>query len=140
MQRQLAGLTREEFGDDGPVAGDGYFNRHIRSALHMDHFVTTLRLIPTLRRLVFALVIELFDIKIFHVWFNVGESPGDPLIVSDDDEGRPRQTDTGNVEVLLRHFELHLVPDSRNTVVEVHVVREQRLAADSVGAGDYPVV
>ena len=68
----------------------------------------------------------------------VGESPGDVLVVSGDDQGRGREGDAADVDAGRR--ELDLVPDRRERELEVHVVAEDGEAARGEPAGDGPVV
>ena len=81
------------------------------------------------------------DVDVLHVGAEVGEAPGDVVVVADDDEGDAGKGDAGDVEVPVGGgFEVGLVPDAGDAVGEVHVVREERLAGGGVGAGDDPVV
>ena len=84
-----------------------------------------------------------FDVEVLDVGAEVGEAPGDVVVVADDDEGSAGEGDSGDVEGSAGGrggFEVGLVPDAGDAVGEVHVVREERLAGGGVGAGDGPVV
>ena len=82
------------------------------------------------------------DVEVLHVGAEVGEAPGDVVVVADDDEGIAGEGDSGGVEVAGGRggLEVGCVPDAGDAVVEVHVVREQRLAGGGAGSGDGPVV
>ena len=83
------------------------------------------------------------DVDVLDVGAEVGEAPGDVVVVADDDEGSAGESDAGDVEGGAGGgggFEVGLVPDAGDAVGEVHVVREERLAGGGVGAGDDPVV
>ena len=83
------------------------------------------------------------DVDVLDVGSQVGEAPGDVIVVADDDEGDARQSDSGYVEGSAGGgggFEDCLVPDAGHAVREVHVVREERLAGGGVVAGDCPVI
>ncbi len=84
-----------------------------------------------------------FYVDVLNVGAEVGEAPGDVVVVADDDEGSSGKCYSGDVEGGSGGswgFEGGLVPDAGDAVVEVHVVREERLAGGGVGAGDGPVV
>ena len=81
-----------------------------------------------------------FDVDVLHVGAEVGEAPGDVVVVADDDEGIAGEGDSGGVEVRGGGLEIGLVPDAGDAVGEVHVVGEERLAGGGAGAGDDPVV
>ena len=80
----------------------------------------------------------MFDVDVLDFGAEVGEAPGDVVVVADDDEGCAGERDAGDVEA--GGFEVGLVPDAGDVVGEVHVVREEGLAGGGVGAGDDPVV
>src|ERR1700712_2617300 len=42
--------------------------------------------------------------------------------------------------MVVRGAQVHLIPDAGHGVIEVHVVREQRVAGGGVGAADDPLV
>ena len=66
-----------------------------------------------------------FDVEVLDVGAEVGEAPGDVVVVADDDEGRAGKGDSGYVEGRAgggRGFEVGLVPDAGDAVGEVHVV------------------
>ncbi len=103
------------------------------------------RLPGAVRRLVFgggADAAGVFDVDVLDVGAEVGEAPGDVVVVADDDEGNAGKGDAGDVEIAggSGGFEVGLVPDAGDAVGEVHVVREERLAGGGVGSGDDPVV
>ena len=84
----------------------------------------------------------MLDVDVLDVGAEVGEAPGDVVVVADDDEGSAGEGDSGDVEGSGGSwgFEVGLVPDAGDAVGEVHVVGEERLAGGGVGAGDDPVV
>ena len=137
-QGQLAGLAGDQAGDDGAVAGYGDVHAHVGRVFYPDGFTAMLRRLKSCGSLVQTVCAEGFDVEVLHGRFNVGEPPGDPTIVADDDEGHPRERDAGNVEVVA--VEVGRVPEVGHLVREVHIVREQWLARIRVGAGDDPIV
>ncbi len=83
------------------------------------------------------------DVDVLHVGAEVGEAPGDVVVVTDDDEGDAGQSDSGDMEGSAGGgggFQDGLIPDAGYAVREMHVVREERLAGGGVSAGDGPVV
>ena len=86
---------------------------------------------------------DAFDEEVLDVGIEVGEAPGDVVVVAYDDEGRAGDGDSGDVEGSAGRgggLEVSLVPDARDAVSEMHIVREERLAGGGVGAGYHPVV
>ena len=81
---------------------------------------------PSVRRLVLSVGVESLDVNVFDRRADIGEAPGDALVVSDDHVGHAGQGDAGDVEVAAT--QVRLVPKVGHLVAEVHVVREQRLA------------
>jgi hypothetical protein len=68
---------------------------------------------------------KLLDIDVLNVGAEIGESPGDVVVVSHDDEREAREGDSSDVELAGGGgLEVGLIPDSRNVVREMHVVRE----------------
>jgi hypothetical protein len=57
-----------------------------------------------------------FDVEVLHIGSEVGEPPGDVVVVADNDEGRAGESDAGDVEVGERRWiggvEVCLVPDA----------------------------
>ncbi len=84
----------------------------------------------------------MFDVDVLDGGAEVGEAPGDVVVVADDDEGNAGEGDAGDVKVAGGGggLEVGLIPDAGDAVGEVHVVREEWLAGGGVGAGDDPVV
>jgi hypothetical protein len=83
-----------------------------------------------------------FDVDVLDVGAEVGEAPGDVVVVADDDEGKAGDGDAGGVESPGGEggLEIGLVPDAGEGEGEMHVVGEQGLAGGGVGAGDDEVV
>ena len=55
-------------------------------------------------------VVELLDVEVLHVELEVGDAPGDPLVVPHDDARRARQRDARNVQP--GRLEMGHVPDA----------------------------
>ena len=83
-----------------------------------------------------------FDVDILDGGAEVGEAPGDVVVVTSDDEGNAGKGDAGDMEVAggAWGIEVSLIPDAGDAVGEVHIVGEERLAGGGAGAGDGPVV
>jgi hypothetical protein len=77
-----------------------------------------------------ARVIEGFDVDVFGGWADVGESPGDALVVAHNHEGHTGQGDSRHIEVTAG--EVGLVPEVRHLMLQVHVVGQQRKAGNGV--------
>src|SRR6202034_2028997 len=84
-QRNLPRLTRNQFCDDGPVPRDFHVHGYVylRLALNMNHLFAVFGLLPTLRSLVGSLRVEILDEGVGDRGADIGESPGDSLIVAD---------------------------------------------------------
>ena len=107
-------------------------------ALDADDFLAMLGLHPSLRREVLAFVVELLDENVFHRRPDIGEAPGHVAVVPDDHVGHARKGHAHDVEVSAD--QVRLVPGVGQAQIEVHVVRQKRLAGDGVSAGDDPVI
>ncbi len=86
---------------------------------------------------------DALDEEVLDVSAEVGEAPGDVVVVTYDDEGCAGQGDSGDVKGSAGGgggLEVGLVPDAGDAVGEVHVVGEERLSGGGVGSGDGPVV
>ena len=85
----------------------------------------------------------MLDVDVLNVGTEVGEAPGDVVVVADDDEGRTGERYSGDVKRGTGGrggLEIGLVPDARDAEAEVHVIGEQGLAGGSVIAGYDPVI
>ena len=86
----------------------------------------------------------MLDDEVLHVRAEVGEPPGDVVVVPSDDEGRAGEGHSGGVEGGLRcgirGLQVGLVPEFGHAEREVHVVREQRPSRGGARAGDSPCV
>jgi len=141
------------------VTGGGDIDGYIFGAFDVDDLASVEEGLPhAVLRLVLgsgAGAAGVFDVDVLDGGAEVGESPGDVVVVADDDEGNAGEGDSGDVEIAGGgggfstlasklagdpDLEIGLVPDAGNGVGEVHVVREERLAGGGVGAGDYPLV
>ena len=139
------------------MAGGGDVDDYVFAALDVDDLMIVEEGLPgAVLRFVFgggAGAAGVFDVDVLDGGAEVGEAPGDVVVVADDDEGNAGEGDSGDVEVAggwdsppreqARRgpdLEVGLVPDAGDGVGEVHVVGEERLAGGGVGAGDDPVV
>ena len=68
----------------GPWRVSGHIHHHIRLALHVDHFAAMLRRLPSFGRQILAVRVEGLDVNVFHGGADIGEAPGDALVVSHD--------------------------------------------------------
>src|SRR5258708_25403729 len=75
-QRDLARFTVGQLAHDGAMPSDFDVDHDIRFALHVDHFLSKIRLLPSIWSEVLALSVESFNKSIFDGWAHVGESPG----------------------------------------------------------------
>jgi len=71
-------------------------------------------------------VVHAFGIEVLHVELQVGDAPGDPVVMPDNQAGRSRQADAGDIQT--RRLQVRHVPDARHGVLEVHVIGQDRLA------------
>ena len=120
------------------MASERYIDHHVRLTLDVNDFTAMVGGLPSRWRQIFAGLIEGLDVDVLHGGTNVGEAPGNPLVVSHDHVGQTGQSDASGVEVAAA--EMGFVPQVRHLVPEVHVVREQRLARNRVRAGNHPVI
>ena len=137
----------DDGGDDVAVPGGGDVEDDVFAVADVDDFFLMEECLPVA---VGGLVVtaggggaDVLDGDVLDVRAEVGEAPGDVIVVADDDEGDAGERDAGYVEVGavgVGGLEVGLVPDAGDAVGEVHVVGEERLAGGGVGAGDGPVV
>ena len=122
-----------------PVLGGLNIENDILAAAHVDDFAIDGERMPLcVVALVVALAVELFVVEVLYVGLERGKSPGHVLVVAGDDERQPGQRDARGVKA--RRAQIGHVPCVRLAQGQVHVVREQRLAAGGVAAGHHPVV
>ena len=110
----------------------------IRRAFHVDNFRSNFRPLPSARSLIFALIVKVFDKNIFHVRAQIGESPGDAAVVPHDHEWQAGKSYSSDVEV--SRGQLRLVPNVGNLMAQMHVVGQQRPAADGVRSRKHPII
>src|SRR5947209_394184 len=107
------------------MAANRYIEDVIWLAFHVDDFVDLLRSLPAFRCGDLAVRVQLLDEEILHVRTEIGKSPRDAPVVTDDHERKAWQRDAGNIEILTITFgEVSLVPDVWNRMTEMHVVRQ----------------
>src|SRR5438876_5598644 len=107
-------------------------------ALHVNDFMARVRTFPAFGSEVFTVVVEILDVRICNGWAYVGESPGDPLIMADNDKGIARKRHARDIEIT--GSQVCFVPQVRHLVSQMHIVREQRFARDCVRSGYDPVI
>jgi hypothetical protein len=111
----------------------------ILAAAHVDDFAIDDERMPCfVGAFVVALAVEFFNVQILRVAVERGKSPSHVLIVAGDDEREAGERDACGVEA--GRVEVCHVPGVGLAEGEVHIVREERLSAGSVRAGDDPVV
>ncbi len=121
------------------MRGGLYIDHDIFASAHVNDFVVDGKRMPLhVGTLVVALAVELFVVEILHVAQKRGESPGHVLVMAGDDKRQARNRDSGGMKA--RRAQVGHVPDVRHRELEVHIVREQRLATRSVAACNDPVV
>src|SRR5437868_949917 len=127
------------------MASDEHVKLHIRRAFHVNGLAPFLQRLPSCSRLIFAVLIHVFDVDVLHVRAKVRKSPRNALVVPDNYVGQSGNGETHHVKARLWlcvrfDLKLRLIPDVRNVMPKVHVIREQRLASGGVRAGDDPVI
>src|SRR5262249_42624690 len=110
--------------DDRAVPGRSDFEMLIRLTLDVNHFVTSLGFGPSPLDAVFVRIrwIEGLDVEVLDIGAVVGESPGDAIVVPDDNQWRARQSES--LYVIAGSGEVSLVPDRRYRKLKVGVVGE----------------
>src|SRR5581483_1006332 len=131
-------LAGDKLGDDGSVPRDGHVNRRVGLVLYVDDLAAVFEITPTLRGQILSLVVDCFNVEVLDGWPDVGESPTDALVVSDNHKGQAGQTHAGHIEIAAA--QVHFVPEIWHLVVQVHIVRQQRLSCDGMRSGDDPVI
>ena len=133
-----AEFGRRELSDHGAMPCGQHVKPDIRRTFHVDNFRSNFRPLPSARSLIFALRIKVFDKNVFHVRAEVGESPGDAAVMADDHEWQAGKSYSSDVE--FSRGQLRLVPNVGNLMAEMHVVGEQRPAADGVRSRKHPII
>ena len=72
------------------MARQYYVRNHIRLALHMDYFMTVLRLFPSIWRQILSSGVEGLNVDVLDRGSEIGESPRNSLVVADDHVGITR--------------------------------------------------
>src|ERR1700756_1360693 len=98
-QGQLSGFTGYEFADGWPVAGDHDLNGNVRFPLDVNHFLPVLRIAPAVGREVLAAVVEMLNVDILDRGTDVGETPGNALIMAHYHKRRAWQGDPDDIEL-----------------------------------------
>ena len=80
--------------------------------------------------------IEFLDVQILDVELQVGDAPGDAVVVPDDDSGQTGERRAPGLQ--LRTLEIHHVPGGRDAERQMGVVGQQRFARSGELAGDHP--
>ena len=147
-----AAFRGKDAGDDGrvgvSVSGEGDVEDDVGAAAHLDDLGLVADGEPCaaggLELGAGRGAASVLDDEVLHVRAEVGESPGNVVVVPGDDEGRAGEGDSGDVEGGLRGgvrgLQVCLVPEFGHGEREVHVVREQRLSRGGARAGDGPCV
>ena len=141
-RRARSGDRREHVREDRSMdrRSDGEGDRLLTG--HLDRLHARRGLHPLLATLHAPGAIETLEIEVTHVGSEVGEAPGDPLVVSDDDAG-----DTGEGEPTdperavgsdLDAGQGDLLEDARDAHPEVRIVGQQRFSGLGVCARDDP--
>ena len=82
--------------------------------------------------------VEFLLVEVLHVELQVGESPGDALVMAGDDCGDSGQRNARDIEA--GRPQVCHIPDARERILQMHVVREQWLAGSRTRARDGPGV
>ena len=135
-----------DFRDDRSMPGraDGDLDRI--AADHTDGFGAGFEIHPLAIDFILVRVfrIDALDIKIHDVGADIGETPGNPVIVADDHTGYPGKGKAGHGIRTLGAFghteQSILVPDRRHLDAQVRVVRQKRHPGRGTGTGDRPGV
>src|SRR5262245_57987471 len=122
------------------MTSDRDLKRDIARALHLDLFVANNGLLPTTRRQVLLGIvwIKLLQIKILNVWTNIGEPPGNTIVVADYDARQTRRGDAGYANA--RRIQMDQVPDRRGGGAQMWIVGEERLAGRRQLTANHPVI
>ena len=138
---ERGGLAFEYRRNDRPVTGDRDVDDHrIRAALYVDRFALERGGLELAFVLVAAGIgwILVFEKEILGVGVGVGETPGDPVVVTDHDARDPREGVAD--ELVARTLEADLVPDRGVPHGEVRITGEDRLTGRGPRAGEGPAV
>ena len=133
-----AEFGRRELSDHGAMPRGQHVKPDIRRTFHVDNFRSNFRPLPSARSLIFALRIKVFDKNVFHVRAEVSEPPGNAAVVPHDHEGQAGKRYPGHVKIACR--QMRLVPNVGNLMAQMHVVGEQRPAADGVRSRKHPII
>ena len=119
-QSHLPRLTRNYFGNYGPMTGNLYVEHDIRFCFDVNHFFAMFRLLPALRRLICTVRVKIFDERIGYGGANVGESPRNALIVANDYVRHSGQSHPGDIQAA--GLQMSLIPQIRHLMPKVHIV------------------
>src|SRR5438552_12252629 len=113
---------------------------HLGRSANFDMFLPHLGIHPSSLHQILSGVLKLegLQVDVLDVGAGVRHSPGDVLVVPDDDQRSPWQADAGRVQ--LRRLQLNLIPNTRNAVAQVGIIDQQRLAGARMRSTENPVV
>src|SRR5580704_16655620 len=90
----------------------------------------------SLEKIASGLRIEALLVEVLHVEAEVGDSPGDALVVTDYYAGNSGQGDAADIQA--GRFQMHHVPSGGHSEIQMRVIGENRFAAGGELAGDGP--
>ena len=106
---------------------------YILAATNVNDFVIHLKRLPLrIQILVVTLTVQFLHVQVLHIGVERGKAPCHVLIMPRNHKRQARQSDSGGV--IARRAQIGHEPDIRFRETKMHIVREQRLAADCVFA------
>ena len=109
------------------------------ASAHMDGLLLVLHRMPcAVGSLILVLPVGVLHVDILGIAVERGKSPGDVLVVPCDDQGQPGHGDARHVES--GGLEIGFVPDIRNLLLQMHVVREHGAPARRSRSGNNPLI
>ncbi len=116
------------------------------AASHLDCFLDQLHIHPLAIDFVLVRVrrVDLLDVQVLDIRADVGEAPGDAVIVTDDHARCAGKGHAGDlirtISILLEAMQTDLIPDGGHLSPQVRVVGEQGQATGGALTGDNPVI
>ncbi len=101
---------------------NSYVESLVQASLYMDNFMNYFSFLEALWRFIFAGRVEVLNHQVLHVRIQIRVSPGDPLVVSNGDEGQARQAES--LDVKTAGVQMDLIPRTGKLVWKMHVIGE----------------
>ncbi len=125
---------------DRPMPRQNHIQRLIRLSPHVNHFPPRLRLHPFPIHSVLQRIrrIERLDVKVLHFRIAVRKSPGNPVVMPNHHQRRPRKSKSRHIPT--RRSQMHDVPNPRNAERKMRIISQNRFPGSRMLAAHNKII